>query len=136
MVILRVNAKVVGAVKVLTYFLLLFSVVTKLFCIPYISHKFASLGIAAFCHVFGVIELVAICFFFYEKTMGLGLMLLCCYFGGAIATDIHAPQYLYQPVTVVVFVVLTAFVRKPAIFLNGLEMRSENRLKTIIFTNA
>jgi len=133
MIVFRVNNKVVRTVKILTYFLLLFSVMTKLFCIPYISHKFGILGIAEFCQLFGLIELTAICFFVYDKTLGFGLVLLCSYFGGAIATDLHSPEYLYQPLVVITFVLITSFIRNPAIFHHSLEIREESRSKTIIF---
>ena len=132
MVIFRLNEKVVRVVKILTYFLLFSSVVTKLFCIPYINHKFGILGIAEFCELFGFIELIAICFFFYDKTLGLGLVLLCSYFGGAIAMDLHSPEYLYQPMVVITFVIVTSFIRNPAIFHHGLAIREENSIKTVI----
>lgn len=132
MIVFRMNNKVVRTVKILTYFLLLFSVVTKLFCIPYISHKFGILGIANLCELFGLIELIAICFFLYDKTLGFGLVLLCSYFGGAIATDLHSPEYLYQPMVIITLVIITSFIRNPAIFHHSLEIREENSTKTVI----
>jgi len=98
----------VRAIFVLTYFVLFFSVITKLLCIPYISTKFHSLGIGEYCQIFGLIELVGIAAFMYQRTIGIGLILLCSYFGGAIATDIHSIYYLYQPVIVLSLVLLTA----------------------------
>jgi len=133
--LLSIDKRVVRIINVLTYSLLLFSVVTKLFCIPYISHKFHLLGISDYCHLFALIEFVGIAFFSYKSTLGLGLILLCSYFGGAIATDIHAPEYIYQPVIVVFFILLTSFVRKPSIFHERLTMDKENNRTVIRLRN-
>lgn len=105
-----------SAVIILTYFLILFSVLTKLFCIPYISYKFHSLGISDFCRVFGSIELLAIAAFIYPRTIGIGLMMLCSYLGGAIATDIHSPDYLYQTIVMLTCILITALIRRPSLF--------------------
>jgi hypothetical protein len=116
MFIINLDKRIVRVIFILTYSLLLFSVVTKLFCIPYISEKFHALGISGYCRVFGVVELLAVCAFIYPRTIGIGLMMLCSYFGGAIATDIHSPHYLYQPIVVLLFVLTTALLKKPSLF--------------------
>jgi hypothetical protein len=116
MVIVNLDKRIVRVVFILTYSLLLFSVLTKLFCIPYISEKFHTLGISEYCRIFGSIELLAIIAFIYPRTIGIGLMMLCIYFGGAIATDIHSPSYLYQPLVVLAFIFATAIIRKPSLF--------------------
>ncbi len=116
MPIVHVDKKVVRVISILTYSVLLFSVATKLFCIPYISEKFHILGISEYCRVLGIVELIAISIFIYRRTIGFGLMLLCGYFGGAIAMDIQSPNYLYQPLVVMTFVLITAAIRKPSLF--------------------
>jgi hypothetical protein len=116
MLIVNLDKRIVSAVIIVTYFLLLFSVLTKLFCIPYISHKFNTLRISDYCRVFGSIELLAIVAFIYPRTIGIGLMMLCSYFGGAIASDIHSPDYLYQPIVVLTFTLITALIRRPSLF--------------------
>ena len=112
----NLNKRIVRVIFILTYSLLLLSVVTKLFCIPYISEKFHILGISEYCRIFGMIELIAVIAFIYPRTIGIGLMMLCSYFGGAIATDIQSPNYLYQPLIVLSFVFATAILRKPSLF--------------------
>lgn len=115
MVLLTIDKRIVRTLYVLTYFLLFFSICTKLFCIPYISTKFHSLGIAEYCRLFGIIEMIAVTAFLFCKTIGLGLVMLSAYFGGAIATDLHSPEYLYQPVIVFSLVIATSVIRKPSL---------------------
>lgn len=113
---LVVKKPLVTTVLAVTYFLLAFSSLTKILFIPYIAAKFEVLGIADFGRLFGYMELTAFILYLYPRTMGLGFVLLCSYLGGAIATDIHAPQYLYQPVVVLTFVFLTTYLRNPSLF--------------------
>jgi hypothetical protein len=49
MVIVKLDKRIVGMDFILTYSLLLISVLTKLFCVPYISEKFHPLGISEYC---------------------------------------------------------------------------------------
>lgn len=133
MILLKIDKRIMRVIKILTYLLLLLSVITKLFCVPYISHKFHLLGISDFCHLFALIELIGVAFFLYEKTIGLGLVFLCSYFGGAIATDIHSPEYLYQPLVVLSFVFISAFVRRPGIFHELLTLHDATDSSIIFF---
>jgi hypothetical protein len=123
MVIVNLDKRIVRVVFILTYSLLLVSVLTKLLCIPYISEKFHTLGISEYCTIFGSIELLAIIAFVYPRTIGIGLMMLCSYFGGAIATDIHSPEYLYQPLVLLAFVIATAVIRKPTLFYEKIKIQ-------------
>ena len=113
---LQINRSWVTAIIAVTYLLLAFSTLTKLLFIPYIAIKFEVLGIAAYGRLFGLVELMAFLLYLHPRTLGLGFVLLCSYFGGAIATDLHAPQYLYQPVIVLTLVFITTYLRKPSIF--------------------
>lgn len=115
-----VKQPVVTALVAVTYFLLAFSTLTKLLFIPYIAHKFDVLGIAEYGRLFGLVELVAFVLYLHPRTIGLGFVLLCSYLGGAIATDLHAPQYLYQPITVLVLVFISTYLRRPNIFCDKL----------------
>jgi hypothetical protein len=121
--LVNLDKRIVRVIFILTYSLLLFSVATKLFCIPYISEKFHILGISAYCRVFGAIELVAVVAFMYKRTIGIGLMMLCSYFGGAIATDIQSPNYLYQPIVILTLVFIAAALRKPSLFYDSVKMK-------------
>ena len=133
--LLSIKKVIVRVIKTLTYSLLVGSVLTKSFCIPYISHKFHLLGIGDFCHFFGIIEFIAIVLFFYEKTLGLGVAFLCCYFGGAIATDFHSPEYLYQPLLVLSMVFITTTLRRPGLFYRPLSICEESGRIIIFFQN-
>lgn len=113
---MKINRTWVTTITAVTYLLLALSTLTKLLFIPYIAIKFEVLGIAGYGRLFGLVELVAFVLYLHPRTVGLGLVLLCSYFGGAIATDLHAPQYLYQPVTVLSLVFITTYLRKPSIY--------------------
>jgi hypothetical protein len=130
-VVLKMNTALVMILKYTTYFLLIFSVVTKLLCVPYIHQKFEILKIVEYCQVFGSIEFFAICFFLYSKTMGFGLALLCSYFGGAIAIDFRSPEYLYQPIVLIILIFITALFRKPSIFYEGLTLNDNGKMKVL-----
>jgi hypothetical protein len=132
MVILDVHKHVVRLVSSLTYTLLFFSVITKLFCIPYISEKFHILGIADYCQLFGVIELISIVLFAYARTMGIGIIMLCSYFGGAIATDVQSPNYLYQPFVVLGLVLISTFLKKPSFFHDGFRIEKGERVRIFL----
>lgn len=118
---LQIHKNWVKAIIAVTYFLLAFSTLTKLLFIPYIADKFEILGIQEYGRLFGVVELVAFALYLHPRTIGLGFVLLCSYFGGAIATDLHAPQYLYQPVTVLTLVFVTTYLRRPSLYSDKLE---------------
>ncbi|WP_242928801.1 hypothetical protein [Pontibacter vulgaris] len=64
---------------------LYFSTLTKPLFILHIAHKFEMLGIGEFGRLFGAIELPNLVLYLYPKIIGLGFVLLCSYFGGAIA---------------------------------------------------
>lgn len=113
---LQIPKNWVKAIVAITYFLLAFSTLTKLLYIPYIAAKFEILGIQEYGRLFGVVELVAFGLYLHPRTIGLGFVLLCSYFGGAIATDLHAPQYLYQPVVVLTLVFITTYLRRPSLY--------------------
>lgn len=117
---LKIDKRVVTAIVAVTYFLLAFSSLTKILFVPYIAEKFELLGIAAYGRFFGVVELVAFLLYLHPRTIGLGFVLLCAYLGGAIATDLHAPQYLYQPLVVLSLVFVTTYLRRPDIFADRL----------------
>jgi hypothetical protein len=56
-------------------------------------------------------------------------MMLCVYFGGAIATDIHSPKYLYQPLVVLSLVLMTALFKKPKIFHESFKIEWSDRVR-------
>ncbi|GAB3200008.1 hypothetical protein ABID22_003039 [Pontibacter aydingkolensis] len=118
---LTVNRSWVTAIVAVTYLLLALSTITKLLFIPYIEAKFEVLEIAGYGRLFGLVELVAFVLYLHPRTIGLGFVLLCSYFGGAIATDLHAPQYLYQPVTVLTLVFISTYLRRPSIYSDKLD---------------
>ncbi len=132
-IVVSINKRVVRAVTVLTYTLLLLSVMTKLLCIGYISDKFQTLGIHHLCRLLGTLELIAVILFYFNKTFNIGLILLVAYFGGAIATDLQAPQYLYQPAVLLGLVIFTGLFHRPIIFMNELKLVDQGKRLTLTF---
>ena len=44
-------------------------------------------GFGPYIKLFGIIEVISLILFFYPKTYKIGFYLLCCYLGGALATE-------------------------------------------------
>ena len=131
---LQINKNWVTASMAVTYLLLGISTLTKLLFIPYIEAKFQVLGIAEYGRILGFVELAAFLLYLFPGTMGLGFVLLCSYFGGAIAIDLHAPQFLYQPVVVLTLLFITTYIRKPSIYSDKLTA-IQNNCCTVIAWN-
>ena len=49
-------------------------------------------GFGPYIKLFGIIEVLSLILFFYPKTYKIGFYLLCCYLGGALATELGHAQ--------------------------------------------
>lgn len=52
-------------------------------------------GFGPYIKLFGLIEVISLILFFYPRTYKIGFYLLCCYLGGALATELshgHTPM--------------------------------------------
>jgi len=68
-------------------------------------------GVGNYVRALGIMEIIFVALFLYKKTFRLGFYLLCCYFGGAIAT------HLMQPAVPLILIWITTFLRDRTIFL-------------------
>src|SRR5215467_1715186 len=59
---------------------------------------FSRLGVGQYTQLLGVFELIFLALLLYRKTMKIGFLLLCGYFGGAMATHLSHNDMILQPV--------------------------------------
>jgi sorbitol-specific phosphotransferase system component IIC len=74
-------------------------------------------GVGEHIVLLGIMELLFTALFLYPRTMKLGLLLLTCYFAGAIATDISHGRSPSAAAMILALVWVAAFVRDRSIFL-------------------
>ena len=73
-------------------------------------------GVGPYIPVLGIMEIAFAGLFLYPKTMKLGFVLLCCYFAGAMATELSHGGPLAGAVMVLVLVWIAAFLRDKTVF--------------------
>lgn len=66
--------------------------------------------------ILGLMEMAFIILFAIPKTMRIGFILLCCYFSGAIATELCKGASVLNPGIPLVLIWITAFLRDSAVF--------------------
>jgi len=67
--------------------------------------------------ILGLMEMAFIILFAIPKTMRMGFILLCCYFGGAIATELARDAPILNPAIPLVLIWIVAFLRDKSLFL-------------------
>ncbi|KAA9354791.1 DoxX family protein [Larkinella humicola] len=73
-------------------------------------------GVGSYIPLLGIMEIAFAGLFLYPKTMKLGFVLLCCYFAGAMATELSHGGPLAGAVMVMVLVWIAAFLRDKTVF--------------------
>ena len=97
--------------------------VMKLIASPEIVSTLSKVGLGAYLPVLGLMEIGFALLFLYPKTMRIGFILLCCYFAGAIATELsHGTPF--NAVMPMVLIWIAAFLRDQRIFLEPAPARS------------
>lgn len=66
--------------------------------------------------VLGLMEMTFAILFVFPKTMRIGFILLCCYFAGAMATELSHDGSMLNPGIPLALVWVTAFLRDKALF--------------------
>ncbi|MFH6991148.1 DoxX family protein [Flavobacterium sp. FlaQc-48] len=69
--------------------------------------------------ILGLMEMVFVILFAIPKTMRIGFILLCCYFAGAMATELAKGDSMLNPGIPMVLIWITAFLRDSSIFLGS-----------------
>jgi len=67
--------------------------------------------------ILGLMEMVFIILFVIPKTMRIGFILLCCYFAGAIATELSRDASILNPAIPLALIWIVAFLRDRSLFL-------------------
>jgi hypothetical protein len=62
-----------------------------------------AIGFGPYIKLFGIIEVISLILFFYPKTYKIGFYLLCCYLGGALATELSHGQTPMSALLLVLF---------------------------------
>lgn len=76
----------------------------------------AKMGVANYVVPLAMMEILFTLLFLYPKTMKLGFILLCCYFAGALATELSHGTPL-NALTPMILIWIAAFLRDKTIFL-------------------
>jgi hypothetical protein len=74
-------------------------------------------GVGGYIKALSVFEIIFVALFIYPKTFKAGFILLCCYFGGAMATHLSHNEAMVQPAIPLTILCIAAFLRDKYIFL-------------------
>lgn len=69
--------------------------------------------------ILGLMEIGFIALFAIPKTMRIGFVLLCCYFSGAMATELYRGESMLNPAIPLMLIWLSAFLRDKALFIGS-----------------
>jgi hypothetical protein len=90
----------------------------KIFKAPILAASFTRSGIISHITQLGVATLILLALYLYPRTMKVGLLLLSCYFGGAIAIDGFHNEPILIPILILGIIWINAFLRNPEIFIS------------------
>jgi len=112
--------KIVATVfTVITILLLTAISVSKLVKAPVITERFTQLGLMNHLTHLAFATIAFTVLYGFPKTMKIGLFLLSCYFGGAIAINLEHGMMPIQPVVLLAILWINAFVRNREIFISS-----------------
>ncbi|NEU09337.1 DoxX family protein [Flavihumibacter sp. R14] len=103
-------------VTVIAVLMVLFSGIMKVAGGQEIIDAYSKLGVGKYLTLLAAMEISFALIFAFPKTMKIGFILLCCYFGGAIATELSHGATL-NAITPMVLIWIAAFLRDRSIFL-------------------
>lgn len=104
------------AVTVIAALMVVMSGVMKLTGSPELVSGLAKVGVGQYLIILGLMEIGFTALFLYPKTMKIGFILLCCYFAGALATELsHGTPF--NALLPMVLIWVAAFLRDRSIFL-------------------
>ncbi|GAA4462383.1 hypothetical protein GCM10023189_38970 [Nibrella saemangeumensis] len=102
--------------------MVLLSGIMKLMQSPDTMEAFRKAGVAQYVVLLAAMEIGFTLVYLYPKTMKLGFILLCCYFAGAIATELSHSTPL-NAILPMVLIWISAFLRDNRIFLPGQNLK-------------
>lgn len=90
--------------------------IAKLFKVKPVVESLAKAGVLEYINILAFLELISLALWLFPKTSNIGFFLLCCFFGGAIATEIKQPMSMLGPIVILTIVWLASYFRNPALF--------------------
>jgi len=88
----------------------------KLTAQPQLVEVFSNTGLLPYMKLLGVAELVFVSLFLWSRTLGIGLILLTGYFGGAMAIELSQHIFFIIPAAILAFVWGAALLRDNSLF--------------------
>ena len=88
----------------------------KLFKAKPVVESLTKAGVLEYINILAALELVSLALWLYPKTSNIGFFLLCCFFGGAIATEIKEPMSMLGPIVILIIIWIAAYFRNPSLF--------------------
>jgi hypothetical protein len=112
------SSKKIVSITITTIMTLIIAIgaILKILKLPAIMVDFSRLGVAQYTQFLGVIELIFLALVLYRKTMKIGFILLCGYFGGAMATHLSHNQMITQPLVPLLIICLSVLLRDKTVF--------------------
>jgi uncharacterized membrane protein YGL010W len=104
-------------ITVLAVAMVVLSGVMKLAGSQELTDTLGKVGVAKYIIPLGLMEILFAALFVYPKTLKIGFLLLCCYFAGALATELSHGTAL-NALTPMILIWIAAFLRDRSIFLN------------------
>ena len=90
--------------------------IAKIIKVEKVVEDFTKLGVGDYVQILGITELILLALLLNSKTMRYGYLLLCGYFGGAIATHISHGDNPLMPIVPLIFVTLSVVLRDRKFF--------------------
>lgn len=75
--------------------------------------------------ILGLMEMMFIILFAIPKTMRIGFILLCCYFAGAMATELSKDASMLNPGIPLTLIWIAAFLRDSSLFMGTPNLSNE-----------
>jgi hypothetical protein len=102
---------------VLPALLILGSAVGKLVGAENVVKQLTAAGVYQYIYALALAEIVFCALWLYPKTSRVGFFLLCSYFGGAIATDLHHLEVIVAPIVILSLIWVASYLRDSTLFL-------------------
>lgn len=112
------NTKIISIVlTILVALMIIPSGLMKAIHLPWSVDGLVKFNIPHSATVLGIMEMSFAILFIIPTTMRIGFILLCCYFAGAMATELSHDGQILNPAIPLILIWITAFVRDRTIFL-------------------
>lgn len=116
------NKMLSNIVFILVSLIIVGGAAAKIFGLKSAVEQLSRHGVGNYVRALGVMELFFTILFVYPKTFRLGFILLCCYFGGAIATHLSHGANIMQPAIPLIFIWIAAFLKDRSVFLGKTDL--------------